>query len=226
MKEIIIREVRINHLKNAMGTGKKISVSWKLDGTGRNIRQRAYRLRLAAEGEQSWFYESGWVESEKSVAVRLPVEELLESCTKYIVEVQVQAESRKVAETGVGVEAKPQNVTETGAGVEAKSRKAAEADGERKESEWAAATFVTGILKKEEWQASFITGETPEEKDKSGSTQLEKEIFLAEEVKQAYACTTALGLYHFYCNGEKAGEDELTRAGLPIRSIFVIRPMM
>lgn len=33
MKEIIIREVRINHLKNAMGTGKKISVSWKLDGT-------------------------------------------------------------------------------------------------------------------------------------------------------------------------------------------------
>ena len=210
MKEIIIREVRINHLKNAMGTGKKISVSWKLDGTGRNIRQRAYRLRLAAEGEQSWFYESGWVESEKSVAVRLPVEELLESCTKYIVEVQVQAESRNVAETGVGVEAKPQNVTETGAGVEAKSRKAAEADGERKESEWATATFVTGILKKEEWQASFITGETPEEKDKSGSTQLEKEIFLAEEVKQAYACTTALGLYHFYCNGEKAGEDELT----------------
>ena len=79
MKEIIIREVRINHLKNAMGTGKKISVSWKLDGTGRNIRQRAYRLRLAAEGEQGWFYESGWVESEKSVAVRLPVEELLES---------------------------------------------------------------------------------------------------------------------------------------------------
>ena len=102
MKEIIIREVTVNHLKNAMGTGKRLSVSWKLDGTGRNIMQRAYRLRLAAEGEQGWIYEGGWVESGKSVAVRLPVEELLESCTKYTVEVQVQAESRNTVGTGAG----------------------------------------------------------------------------------------------------------------------------
>ena len=31
-----------------------------------------------------------------------------------------------------------------------------------------------------------------------------------KEVKEAYAFTTALGLYQFYLNGRKVGEDEMT----------------
>lgn len=74
----------------------------------------------------------------------------------------------------------------------------------------APATFVTGLLDNSEWQAQFITGERPEDWKASASTRLQKKIFLSGEVAEAYACTTALGVYHFYINGERVGEDELT----------------
>ncbi len=70
--------------------------------------------------------------------------------------------------------------------------------------------FVTGLLDNREWKAAFVTGESVQDKDRSGSTYLRREITLVGEVAEAYACTTALGLYHFYINGEKVGEDELT----------------
>lgn len=71
------------------------------------------------------------------------------------------------------------------------------------------AYFVTGILNSREWKASFITAETPEDKDNSKSTYLRKDISLSGRVKNAYVCTTALGLYHFYINGEKVGRDQM-----------------
>lgn len=70
--------------------------------------------------------------------------------------------------------------------------------------------FITAILNQEQWQARFITAEGPEDKDTSGSTCLRKEIQVTGEVEAAYACTTALGLYHLYVNGRKAGDDEMT----------------
>ncbi len=72
------------------------------------------------------------------------------------------------------------------------------------------AAFVMGILHQEEWRARFITAESPEDKDTSGSTYLRKEIVLSDAVAEAYVCTTALGLYHVYINGEKVGRDEMT----------------
>lgn len=83
-------------------------------------------------------------------------------------------------------------------------------DGEEESSFSEPAFFVTAVLKQDQWKAQFITAEGPEDKDSSGSTYLRKEIEISGEVLEAYACTTALGLYHFYINGHKVGLDEMT----------------
>lgn len=72
------------------------------------------------------------------------------------------------------------------------------------------AYFVTGILHAEEWRAEFISAETKEDKENSQGTCVRKQIRTEGEIESAYVCTTALGLYHFYINGSKIGEDELT----------------
>lgn len=69
--------------------------------------------------------------------------------------------------------------------------------------------FITGILKKEEWQAKFISAEIIEDKDNSKGTYVRKNFQADGEIESAYVCTTALGLYYFYINGNKVGEDEL-----------------
>lgn len=82
-------------------------------------------------------------------------------------------------------------------------------DGEEESSFSEPALFVTAVLEQDQWQAKFITAEGSEDKDSSGSTYLRKEIEVSGEVQEAYACTTALGLYHFYINGHKVGLDEM-----------------
>lgn len=77
-------------------------------------------------------------------------------------------------------------------------------------TDWADACFVTALLSAEEWTSPFITIEKDEDKDKSRGSYLRKEIRLKKPVKTAYAYTTALGLYHFYINGERIGADEFT----------------
>ncbi len=72
------------------------------------------------------------------------------------------------------------------------------------------ATFVTGILKTDQWKAEFITAEKESDKDDSGSTCLRKQIAIKGRIDAAYVCVTALGLYQFYINGKRVGEDELT----------------
>lgn len=78
------------------------------------------------------------------------------------------------------------------------------------ESGWSQpADFVTGLLGEEEWTAQFISGETEENAEISDSRYLRGEFTVPGRVKEAYACTTALGLYHFYLNGKKVGTDEM-----------------
>lgn len=81
-------------------------------------------------------------------------------------------------------------------------------DGE--ESGWTESHFLTAIPDKREWKAEFVSIETEADKEKSSGFYLRKEVALSGEVASAYAYTTALGLYHFYINGRKVGEDEFT----------------
>lgn len=77
-------------------------------------------------------------------------------------------------------------------------------------SRWEESTFVTGIRKKEEWKAAFITAESDTDKIESRAYYFRKEFVAAQRIKRAYVHTTALGLYHLYINGKKIGEDEFT----------------
>lgn len=81
-------------------------------------------------------------------------------------------------------------------------------DGEA--SGWKEGSFITGILKTEEWKAQFITAEKDAEKEESRAYYYRREINIERKIKSAYAYVTALGLYHFYVNGTRVGEDEFT----------------
>ncbi len=72
------------------------------------------------------------------------------------------------------------------------------------------ATFTTALLG-EPWQADFVSGETDDSyKEQSKGTYVRGQFSLRSKVKEAYAFTTALGLYNFYINGRKVSDDEMT----------------
>lgn len=81
---------------------------------------------------------------------------------------------------------------------------------ELEESGWCRGDFVTALLEKE-WQAPFVSAETKEaDRNESKGTLVRGTFMVKEKVKEAYAFTTALGLYNFYLNGIKVGSDEMT----------------
>lgn len=74
-----------------------------------------------------------------------------------------------------------------------------------------AAFFITALVEPDRWSAPFISAET-EERDKeiSKGTYVRGGFVLKKSVKEAIALTTGLGLYQFFLNGKKVGEDEMT----------------
>jgi alpha-L-rhamnosidase len=70
------------------------------------------------------------------------------------------------------------------------------------------ATFVTSLLGGD-WGAAFVSAETAADAMSSAGTFVRGRFTAEGEIKAAYAFSTALGLYHLYLNGEKAGQDEL-----------------
>lgn len=80
----------------------------------------------------------------------------------------------------------------------------------KEESAWCSGSFVTALLDNQQWAAPFISAETDELcKEESGGTLVRGEFNVKGRVKEAYAFTTALGLYNFYMNGRKVGDDEM-----------------
>lgn len=78
------------------------------------------------------------------------------------------------------------------------------------ESEWSEPGYFVTALLDNEWEAQFISAETEEDAASSKGTYLRKEFNLKPQIKNAYICATALGLYQLYLNGQKVGKDELT----------------
>lgn len=71
-------------------------------------------------------------------------------------------------------------------------------------------SFVTGLLNGEQFQAAFVSGELRNfDTETSKGTYVRGSFTLKGKVKEAYAFTTALGLYNFYLNGKKVGFDEM-----------------
>lgn len=81
----------------------------------------------------------------------------------------------------------------------------------QEQSLWCLGNFVTALLDPGQWKASFVSAETePSDLEESKGTLLRGEFCVSGNVKEAYAFTTGLGLYHFYLNGQKIGTDEMT----------------
>lgn len=81
----------------------------------------------------------------------------------------------------------------------------------QEQSPWSStASFTTALLGKGEWKAAFVSAENEDSyKEMSKGTYVRGEFFIRDKVKEAYAYTTALGLYEFCLNGEKVGQDEM-----------------
>jgi alpha-L-rhamnosidase len=79
-------------------------------------------------------------------------------------------------------------------------------------SEWSSnAFFVTALTGGDKWKAPFISAEIDESyREISKGTYIRGDFQVKKQVKEAFALTTGLGLYNFFLNGNKIGEDELT----------------
>ncbi len=169
-----VTELTMDYLRNPVGVAGMPRFSWKLESDRRNVLQEGYRLQVARTPDfRAPVYDSGFVESGRSVHVEVTEDRFLCSLSRYYARVQVRAGGCESAFCVPG-------------------------------------SFVTGILKEREWKARFVSGESREDRERSGSTCLRRDILLSGEVEEAYVCATALGLYQLYINGEKVGEDELT----------------
>ena len=72
--------------------------------------------------------------------------------------------------------------------------------------------FITALLDPAaEWKAEFVSAESPETCRKSSAGTMVRAAFTVKPgLRAAYACTTALGLYNVYLNGQKVSTDEMT----------------
>ena len=78
------------------------------------------------------------------------------------------------------------------------------------ESAWSETATLLIAKASKKWQGSFITAEKQEDSASAKSTYVKQTYKLAKKVKEAFACTTALGVYKFYINEERVGTDEMT----------------
>lgn len=81
----------------------------------------------------------------------------------------------------------------------------------KEETAWSEESYFVTSLLSEPWKAPFMSAETEDfYKECSKGTYVRGVFVLKKQIKEAYAFTTALGLYNFFLNGEKVGEDEMT----------------
>lgn len=179
-----VTKIRMEYLEHPVGVGGLPWFSWVLESNRKNVLQKAYQLQIAKEPQfEQLIYDSGFVESSESVHVEVPV----------------KGESNDAVKSGsLSFAGKIHSCTEYFVRVRV-------SDGVEESPYSETASFVTAILDKDQWQADFISGEEETDSANSGSTCLRKQIFLEGDVESAYVCTTALGLYRFFINGEKAG---------------------
>lgn len=191
-----VAKVRMDYLEHPVGLDRLPVFGWVLESDRKNVVQKSYQLQIAEDVQfEKIIYDSGFVESEESAHVKIPWK-------------KAEGPGRETA-----------GATRAGGGgnalVEIRSCReyfvrVRVDDGVEKSGYSETASFVTAFLDREEWKADFITAEEEADRDKSGSTCLKKGILLSGEIESAYVCSTALGLYRFFINGQKAGEDEMT----------------
>jgi len=84
-------------------------------------------------------------------------------------------------------------------------------DKDGKVTKWSPpASFEIGLLKPTDWQAQWIKTAIVFDEFSYPSPMFRKEFEVAKKVKSARLYCTSLGLYEFYLNGQKVGDEHLT----------------
>lgn len=184
---IRISTIYMDYEKEPVGISHMPQFGWVIESDKRNVRQEYYQLQI---GEDDAFavliFDSEKTRSEESAHV-LVKDVPLKSGKRYYVRVRVWDQEE--------------------------------------ESPWSAvSSFVTALCDRKKpvpgkveeefdcgWKADFVSAETdPSYKEVSKGTCVRGGFFVEKEIDEAYAFTTALGLYQFYLNGRKVGGDEMT----------------
>lgn len=69
--------------------------------------------------------------------------------------------------------------------------------------------FVTGLMQMPRTTGAFISAESAADHEKFNATLIRGSFEVHGKIREAYAYTTALGLYKYYINGSRIGTDEL-----------------
>ena len=179
---LAIKKIYMDYETAPVGVSHMPQFAWELVSDKKNVKQKSYELQIAKDADfTDLIYNSGKTESEESAHVYAE-DASLESGKRYFV-------------------------------------RAKASDGQE-ETDWSeTASFVTALAGKngewEEgapaWKAPFVSAETDDSyKNVSKGTYVRGTFEIKKDIKEAYAFTTALGLYQFYLNGKKVGEDEMT----------------
>lgn len=188
MLEIV--RILMDYEKDPVGVEEMPQFSWELKSDKRNVVQKAYQLQIAENRDfTAPVYDSGKLESGESAHIRVEWAKksaaVLKSATKYSVRVRVWAAEESISSHVPSAECE--------------------------ESGWCYGEFVTALLDNKEWKAPFVSAEEfPVCREESKGTLVRGTFCVGRGLKEAYAFTTALGLYNFYLNGKKVGEDEMT----------------
>lgn len=84
-------------------------------------------------------------------------------------------------------------------------------DKEGNETDWATpASFETGLLNSSDWKAEWIKTAVVFDEYSYPSPLFRKEFNLSKKVKSARLYCTSLGLYEFYLNGKRVGDELFT----------------
>ena len=193
-------KIRMEYLEHPVGLGGLPWFGWVLESDRKNVVQKDYRLQIAEDSQfERLIYDSGVVESRESVHVEVPAYGGAAAAGEDAGSREGRGEQEAAGVRGSGV--KLRSCTEYFVRVRV-------SDGVEESPYSETASFVTGILEQGQWQAAFITAEKEADSGKSGSTCLRKQIRIDGRVSYACVCATAFGLYRFFINGEKVGEDE------------------
>ena len=176
-------ELTCEYFTNPLGLGvRRPRLSWKLNATGRAVKQSAYQVRVATtpEGLDAGpaLWDTGKITSDQSVHVPYDGPEL-SSRQRVYWEVRVWDTDDQPSEWS------------TAGG--------------------APAFWEMGLLEPNDWQAEWITPDWDEDTQHSQPAPvLRREFKLDGVVKDARVYVTSLGLYELHLNGERVGSCVLT----------------
>ena len=200
-KEIItLTNLRTEALINPLGLDTKTPrFSWELQSNKPNVIQHSYRILVASDslkltvGEAD-LWDSGIVPSDSSLWIPYQGTALGSNCHAYW-KVQVAVSYGK---------------------------------GEQYQTSWSpTARFSTGLLSENRWKGQWIgldqamPWDVEDMHSRLSARYLRTEFTVDKPIKRATAFIAGLGLYEFYINGTKVGNDVLTPAPTDYRKTIL-----